>query len=414
MPPLFDLLAPEVLADPYPLYRTLLQGPPLVRGPQGQWLVTRFADVSAALHDPRLSSHFLGGDRCLAFPEPLRPAVQAMLRPLETFMVAQDPPAHTRLRALIHDALTPHAVAALRPAIAARVDALVEAIRAQADPATGTGHCDIIQDLAYPLPVTIVGLLLGLPTGDHDQFRQWANDLAVLWGPTNVRDLEERVRHCQTSVTALEAYFHDCIAERRARPGDDLLSALLQAAAHGTPLSNEELTWNCVLLLLAGHETTTDLIGNGLLALIRHPDQWYQLRANPAFMADAVEELLRYDPPFQYMQRVATEDLVIAGTAIARGEHLWLLLGAANRDPAVFPDPDRLDITRTRSHQIAFGQGIHYCPGAPLARLEGQITFDALVHRFTEFRLATDRLEWLPKVPNRGLKALPVTFTGAP
>jgi cytochrome P450 len=157
----------------------------------------------------------------------------------------------------------------------------------------------------------------------------------------------------------------------------------------------------------------TDTIGNGLLNLIRHPDQWQKLRADPALVPGAVEELLRYDPPFQYMQRVAKEDFEIAGTKIAQGEWVWLLLGAANRDPAMFPDPDRLDVTRTHSHQIAFGQGIHYCPGAPLGRLEGQIAFDALVRRFAEFRLATDRLEWLPKVPNRGLKALPVTFTVA-
>lgn len=409
--PDFDLLSAEVLADPYPLYRALLEGPPVVRGPQGQWIVTRFVDVSEALHDPRLSSHFLGRDRMLAFPEPLRPAVEAMLRPLETFMVAQDPPTHTRLRSLIHSALTPHAVAALRPAITARVNALVEAIRDRADPATGIGRCDIIHDLAYPLPVTIVGVLLGLPLGDHDQFRQRANDLAVLWGPTNLPDLEDRVRRCQASALALEAYFQDCIAQRRARLGDDLLSALLRAAADGTSLSTEELTWNCVLLLLAGHETTTDLIGNDLRALIQHPDQWQTLRAEPGLVSNAVEELLRFDPPFQYMQRVAKEDLEMAGTAIARGERVWLMLGAANRDAAVFPDPDRLDITRTRSHQIAFGQGIHYCPGAPLARLEGQIAFDALVRQFAEFRLAADRLEWLPKVPNRGLKALPVEFT---
>jgi cytochrome P450 len=414
MPLTFDLLAPDVLVNPYPLYRALLQEPPVWRGPQGQWIVSRFADVSAALHDPRLSSHFLDSDRSLAFPAPLQPAVKAMLRPMQTFMVAQDPPAHTRLRGLIHNSLTPHAVAALRPAIQARVAALVGAIIARADAATGTGHCDIIHDLAYPLPVTLVGLLLGLPAGDHDQFREWANDLTVLWGPTNLPDVQARVQRCEASFTALVAYFQDIIARRRAQPGDDLISAMLQAAAHGTPLSNEELTWNCVLLLLAGHETVTDLIGNGLLALLRHPDQWLKLRADPALVPGAVEELLRYDPPFQYMQRVAREDFEIAGTTIARGERLWLLLGAANRDPAVFPDPDRLDVTRTHSHPIAFGQGIHFCPGAPLARLEGQIAFDALVRRFAEFRLATDRLEWLPKVPNRGLKALPVTFTVAP
>jgi cytochrome P450 len=413
MPIRFDLLAPDVLANPYPLYEALLQEARVSRGPQGQWLVSHFADVSAALHDPRLSSCFLDSDRSLAFPPPLRPSIQAMLRPLKTFMVATDPPDHTRLRGLVNKALTPHAVEALRPAIQARVEGLVGAILARADPATGTETCEIIHDFAYRLPVTLIGLLLGLPDGDHDRFREWASDLAVLWGPTNLPDLEACVQRCEATCKALTAYLQDLIAERRARPGNDLISALLQAAAHGTPLSDEELMWNCVLLLLAGHETTTDLIGNGLLALIRHPDQWNRLRAEPALVPGAVEELLRYDPPFQYMQRVATQDFEFAGTPIARGERLWLLLGAANRDPAVFPDPNRLDVTRTHSHQIAFGQGIHYCPGAPLARLEGQLAFEALVRRFAEFRLATDRVEWLPKVPNRGVKALPVTFTVA-
>jgi cytochrome P450 len=383
---------------------------PVWRGPQGQWLLTRYGDVVAALHDPRLSSATVDQERASAFPEPLRASVRAMMRPLQTFMVSQDPPEHTRLRGLVNKALTPPAVAAMRPTILARVDALLDVLVAHADSETGIGHCDIIIDFAFRLPVTIVGLLLGLPEADHDRFREWAYDLSVLWGPTNVPDVEERVRRCEASVAALLAYFERIIGQRRAVPGSDLISGMIAAAAQGTRLTDEELIWNCVLMLLAGHETVTDLVGNGLVALMHFPEQWRKLRSDPALVPDAVEELLRYDAPFQFMQRTAREDLEIAGTRIAAGERLWLMLGAANRDPDVFPDPDRLDVTRTHTHQIAFGQGIHYCPGAPLARIEGQIAFAALVRRFAEFRLATERLVWLPKLPNRGLQALPVSF----
>jgi cytochrome P450 len=410
MPIAFDLAAPNALADPYPLYHAVRRESPVWRGPQGQWVLTRYADVAAALHDPRLLAGTIDPDRVQAFPEPLRASVAAMTRPLLTFMVACDPPEHTRLRGLVNKALTPHAVAAMRPTIQTRVDTLLDAIAARADPTTGGGQCEIIHDFAYNLPVTVVSLLLGLPEGDHDRFREWAYDLAVLWGPTTVPDLEGRVRRCEASVAALVAFFQDIIARRRAEPGDDLISGMLRAAEHGTRLSEEELMWNCVLMLLAGHETVTDLIGNGLLALIRFPDQWAKLKADPSLVPHAVEELLRYDAPFQWMQRIAREDLEIAGVRIARGDRLWIVLGAANRDPEAFPDPDRLDVTRVQAHQIAFGLGIHFCPGAPLARVEGQIAFDGLVRRFREFRLATDRLEWLPKIPNRGLKALPVTF----
>jgi cytochrome P450 len=410
MPVTFDLFAPDALADPYPLFRAVRQESPVWRGPQGQWVLTRYGDVVVALHDPRLSAGAVDLGRADSFAEPLRAAVLAMMRPLQTMMVSQDPPEHTRLRGLVNKALTPPAVEVMRPTIQARVDALLDGVVARRDPATGTGRCDIINDFAFRLPVTIVGVLLGLPDADHDRFREWAYDLSVLWGPANMPDVEERVRRCEASVASLVGYLQRIIDQRRATPGPDLISGMIAAAAHGTRLSDEELMWNCVLMLLAGHETVTDLIGNGLLALMRYPEQWHKLHSDPSLVVDAVEELLRYDPPFQFMQRTAKEDLEIAGTRIARGERLWLILGAANRDPDVFPDPDRLDVTRKHTHQIAFGQGIHFCPGAPLARIEGQIAFTALIRRFAEFRLATDRLVWLPKLPNRGLKELPVVF----
>jgi cytochrome P450 len=412
----FDLFAPDVLADPYPLYAKLRKEHPVWRGPEGQWVVTRFADVAAALHDPRLSSATYNPDRVQAFPEPLRASVASMICPLQKWMVSQDPPGHTRQRAPVSKALTPLAVAAMRPVIQARVDALLDAVALQADPSSRKGSCDFIGAFAFRLPIAIVSLLLGLPDGDHTQFREWAYDLSVLWGPTNVPDVADRVRRCEASYSSILIYIGKIIEERRAHPTQDLISGMLAAGTDGkdgAPLSDEELTWNCVLMVLAGHETVTDTIGNGLLALIRHPDQWRLLRADPCLAANAIEEFLRYDAPFQFMQRIAAENLQIGGTSVARGDRVWLMLGAANRDPAAFDDPDRLDLTRSHSHQIAFGQGIHYCPGAPLARLEGHIAFTALARRFVDFRLATDKLEWLPKIPNRGLKALPVNFTVA-
>jgi cytochrome P450 len=405
----FDLFAPAVLADPYPLYRTLRGQSPVFHGPEGQWVLTRYADVSAALNDPRLITGIDVG-RVQAFPEELRGTVAALMRPLRMFMVSCNPPEHTRLRALVNKALTPPAVAAMRPQIEARVDELLDAIVARADRSTGEGECDIVHDFAYPLPVTIISALLGLHAADHGRFHDWAYDLSVLWGPTSVPDVADRVRRCERSVAALREFFGDLIARRRAHPESDLISALIAAEERGAVLSEEELMWNCVLLLLAGHETVTDTIGNGLLALLRHPAELQKLRAAPEMIPAAVEELWRYDAPFQFMQRQAKEDLEIGGATIRSGERVWIMLGAANRDPELFPDPDRLDVSRPHFRQIAFGLGIHYCPGAPLARLEAPLAFAGLLRRLADIQLATDRLEWLPKLPNRGLKALPMRF----
>jgi cytochrome P450 len=413
MVPAFDLFAPDVLADPYPLYHALRAEVPVWRAPEGQWVLTRHADVAAALHDPRLQTGLDFG-RVQAFPEPLRETVAALMRPLTAFMVSCNPPEHTRLRGLVNKALTPHAVEALRPQIQARVASLLDAVVARADPSTGEGRCDVIADFAYPLPVTVVSILLGLPAGSAEQFREWAYDLSVLWGPPSLPDVADRVQRCERSVAALRAFFGDLIAERRASPTNDLLSALIAAKEDGAVLSDEELLWNSVLLLLAGHETATDLIGNGLLALLRNPDQMQKLRQEPSLVPGAVEELLRYDAPFQFMQREAKEDVRIGGVTVRGGERVWLMLGAACRDPAVYPDPDRLDVTRPHHSQLAFGVGIHFCPGAPLARLEGQVAFPALLERLATIRLETEKLEWLPKLPNRGLKALPVVFRGTP
>jgi cytochrome P450 len=363
----------------------------------------------AALHDPRLVVAVDFG-RVDAFPEPVRETVHTLMQPLSLFLVACNPPDHTRLRALLNKGLTPHAVEAIRGQIQAQVDQLLGAVVARADPETGEGRCDLLQDFAYPLPANVIAAMLGLPPESRADFRTWSTDLSVLWGPTTMPDLIERVHQCERSVVALRDLFGRVIAARRVHPESDVISALLAAGEDGRVFSDEELLWNCVLLLLAGHETTMDLIGNGLLALLRHPAELRKLQANASLIPNAVEELLRYDAPFQFMQREAREPVTINGMTIPAGQRVWIMLGAANRDPAIFPDPDRLDVTRPLRRQIAFGSGIHFCPGLHLARLEGQLAFTALLRRFADIRLASDKLEREPKIPNRGLKALPISF----
>jgi cytochrome P450 len=409
----FDLLSPDNLADPYPLYRALREHAPVWRGPQGQWVLTRYADVAAALHDTRLLT---GADfgRVQQYPPELRDTVREMMQPTTLMMVMSNPPHHTRVRALVSKAMTPQAAEALRPAVQSLADRLLDPIVARADPATGEGACDVVADFAFDLPATVVCTLLGIPPGDHAAFREWAENLAVLWGVPPKQDVAGRVAQCQHSVQAIRTFFRDLIAQRRSRPQADLISALLAAHENGEALSEEEVIWNCILLLIAGHETVQDTIGNGLLALLRHPDQMQLLRQDLSRTPTALEELWRYDCPFQFMQREAGEDLMIGGQPVRKGERVWAVIAAANHDPAAFPDPDRLDLARPHHQHASFGFGAHYCVGAPLARVEAQVAFDRLLRRLADIRLAADRLEYVPKVPNRGLRALPVTFRVAP
>jgi cytochrome P450 len=351
--------------------------------------------VIGVLRDPRCAK------------EPMIAAVAARLGiPPGTIglsMLDRDPPDHTRLRGLASKAFTPRVVEALRPRIQQIVDDLLAGVEPR-------GGMDLIEEFAYPLPVIVICEMLGVPVEDHERFKGWSLDLArgldsVLLGPDS-----EVARRSGAAREALTEYFRGLIGTRRVSPRADLLSALIAAEEAGDRLTEHELLATCILLLVAGHETTVNLIGNGTLALLRHPDQLRRLRENPGLIAGAVEELLRYDGPVQRTARTPTADVVIGGRTIGKGEIVMPFLGAADRDPAQFPDPDRLDIARSDNRHVAFGWGIHFCLGAPLARVEGQIAIGTLVHRLPKLALATDTPEYRPSLTLRGLHALPLTF----
>jgi cytochrome P450 len=365
-------------------------------------VLTRYADVVAALHDPRLSAVHHGRSQDTSWlPEEWRASLGPVLQALGRLMLFVDPPDHTRLRGLVNKAFTPRVVENMRAQIMALVDELLEAVR-------GQGQMDVIADFAYPLPAIVIAQMLGVPPEDRDRFRAWSDDFGTLLDDYGLT-LENAVR-CLSGMAEFMAYFRPMIARRRRQPAGDLLSALATAEERGDVLSEDELLANCVLLLGAGHGTTTHLIGNGLLALLRHPNQAARLRDDPAVAAGAINELLRYDGPVQMTGRAATTDLEIGGRRIAAGQGVTTVLGAANHDPAQFLDPDALDITRPESRHVAFGYGAHFCVGAPLARLEASIALPALLRRLPNLCLQTETPEWDTSMVFRGLRSLPVSF----
>jgi pimeloyl-[acyl-carrier protein] synthase len=391
----FNPMDPEFVANPYPTYHRLRAEDPVHHSPLGFWVLTRYDDVQAVLRDPRFAKEAIAAVVAARF---------GITSPsIGLSMLDRDPPDHTRLRGLVSKAFTPRVVEMLRPHIQGIVDRLLDHVG-------GGGRMDLIEDFAYPLPVIVICELLGVPVEDRERFRTWGVDIArgldgVLLPPDS--ELHQR---SMASRRALGDYFRALIAERRASPRADMLSGLIAAEEAGDKLSEEELRATCILLLVAGHETTVNLIGNGTLALLRHPGELRRLRENPALIGSAIEELLRFDGPVQRTARVPGEDVTVAGKRIARGDMVMPFIGAADRDPAQFPDPDRLDITRADNRHIAFGWGIHFCLGAPLARVEGQIAISTIVKRLPKLALATDKPEYRQSLTLRGLAALPVTF----
>ena len=391
----FNPMDPEFVADPYPTYRRLRTEDPVHQNPLGFWVLTRYEDVMATLRDAR------------AVKEPIAAFVAARFGaavPAIGFsMLDRDPPDHTRLRGLVSKAFTPKMVERLRPEVQAIVDGLLDGVE-------GAGTMDLIEQFAYPLPVTVICQMLGVPVEDRERFKQWGLDIARGLDAIMLPPDSEVARRSVASRHALTGYFRELIAERRTTPRADVLSDLIAAEEAGDRLSEPELLATCILLLIAGHETTVNLIGNGTLALLRHPDQIRLLRERPGLIGSAVEELLRFDGPVQRTARIPSEDITIDGRTILKGELVMPFIGAADRDPAQFPDPDRLDITRTDNRHVAFGLGIHFCLGAPLARLEGQIAIDTLVRRMPRLALATERPAFRPSLTLRGLESLPVSF----
>jgi cytochrome P450 len=391
----FGLFAPELRADPYPGYHLLRAWEPVHQPFPGIWILTRYADAAAVLRDPRMGSDFRRSEAYREFVESMGQAFVER----EPSMLFTDPPDHTRLRALVNSAFSARVVEGLRPRIRELAEELVDA-------AAERGQMDVVADLAYPLPVTVICEMLGVPRSDHGRFTEWSADMVQTLDPVVPPDLIQRA---EAADTGLREYFRGLIAERRRDPGQDLLDALMAAEEDGDRLTEEELLTMLILLLVAGHETTVNLISNGTLALLRNAPELERMRADPSIERSAVEELLRYDSPVQMIGRIPTEDVQIDGRPIQAGEQIAIIIGAANRDPAQFPEPDRLDLTRADNRHLAFGSGIHFCLGASLARAEGQAAIGTLVRRLPELRLDGEP-EWRETITLRGLKRLPVAF----
>jgi cytochrome P450 len=389
---------PKFRRDPYRVYRKLQGETPVYysRALRG-WILSRHADITRALADPRLICDRRQARMAqeLAIFDALRPDfAQAVVRSL----LMLDPPDHTRVRRLVSRAFTPRVVDRLADGIAARVSRLLDAMEMRPDP-------DVIRDLADPLPVAVIADLLGIPEEDRGQLKAWSNDFVGLLDPIQA---EADVATMERAFDALLAVLHRVFAARRREPRDDLVSGLVQAEEQGDVLSEAELDSLCVLLLVAGNETTTNLIGNATRALLHHPAQRRFLGGGPEAARRAVEELLRFESPIQATDRVASEDLEIDGRRVQKGQLVGLLIGAANRDAAVFARPDDLDLTREDNPHLAFGHGVHFCLGAQLARLEGRLALTGLFERFPDLAARGEPGPWKRSLVLRGLQSLPV------
>jgi cytochrome P450 len=395
-PGLSALADPAVLPDPYPVLAALREASPFREADGALVVVGRHEDCSAILRDPRASSERFRS--LLAPPEHQR-------RPPS--FLSLDPPDHTRLRRLVSKAFAPRVIAGLAPRIRELSDDLLTAAAAD-----GEHRIDVVGELAYPLPVRIISELLGVPPGDHARFAGWSASLAHSLQPRFLGNDDGLDAAAQQASLEFAEYFRELIAARRARPADDLLSELIRAEDDGQRLSEQELIATCVLLLVAGHETTVSLISNAILALLRHPDQLAALAADPGLAAGAVEETLRYDAPVQFTGRVARGGMQVGGETVRDGAMLLLLLAATGRDPEVFADPDRFDIGRNAASHLAFAAGPHFCLGAPLARLEAAIAVQAFASRVAAPELDPAGLAYKQNLNLRGPARLAVGFTG--
>ena len=395
---LYQLLDPDVLANPYPLYARLRTESPVHWDPYlHAWVVTRYADVITVLH------HFSANRT--PTPEQFAAIGLAELGPLAQVMVKQmlfmDAPDHTRLRSLAATAFTPARVENLRSHIREILDDLLE-------PLLRAGRMDVIADLAAPLPAIVTAEMLGVPTEDAIQLKDWSADFAEVLG--NFQHNPDRASRTLKCVEEMTNYFRDQISQLRTNPREGLINALLTAEIDGDRLSEEEIIANCIVTMVGGQETTTNLIGNGVLTLLRHPDEMQRLRNDLSLVPSAVEELLRFESPSQHTARICREDTELGGKLIRKGQAVIAVMAAGNRDPERFPDPDRLDLGRTDNRHLAFGWASHFCFGAPLARIEGQLVFEALMRRTSNLALVPRPLVWRDNLGLRGLKSLPVTF----
>lgn len=393
----FDAFDPEHWPNPYPRYAAAREATPLIPTPLGVHLVTRYQDCVAILQDNNWS-HAHEGDL-------FHPGVEHV--DLPTSFLWMDPPDHTRLRALVSKAFTPRTVASLRPRVEQLVRELFDAI-------LEAGEVDVITALAYPLPLTIIAELLGAPAEDHPDLQRWSRALARGFDPDPLLSPQERQARTD-AAREFVAYFRGLIALRRAHPVHDLISELAAVEEQGDALTEDEMLATCVTLLVAGHETSVNLVGNGILALIRNPDQYALLRADPELAGPAVEEMLRYDSPVHLTTRLAHQQTELAGHTFSAGDGVALLFGSGNRDPQAFPDPERFDITRYASgppakRHLTFSLGIHYCLGAPLARMEMEVVLRELILRGTTMTLLADKLAYRRNLVLRGIERFPARF----
>jgi cytochrome P450 len=406
--PVFDPLDPLWSSDPFPLYAELRERAPIHRNDLGFWVVARHADCLAVLRDKRVSSDSLnvavermpaGFRTPMAEDDPMAQAMQQM-RPF----LFRDPPDHTRLRGLVSKAFTPKVVESMRAGTEAVVDELL-------DDAFEADRVDLLEAFAYPLPVRVICDLLGVPLDDQDRFKVWSDALARGLDPDFLLS-QEVIDARGEAVLQFSQYFFELLAERRAHPGEDLLSGLVQVEDEGTVLNEGELLSTCILLLVAGHETTVNLISGGTLALLEHPDQRVRFRDDPSVQRSGIEEMLRYVSPVQLTGRALLEDMELDGVALRAGDFAMLLIASGNHDPAQFDEPERFDVSRTPNNHLGFGFGIHHCLGAPLARMEAQVALGALVRRAPDLALATDRVAYKHNIVLRGMEALPVSMRG--
>ncbi len=397
---LYRLLDPEVLANPYPLYKRLRTEDPVHWDSfLHAWVVTRYPDVIQVLH--RFSANRT------PTPEQLSAMNLSALNPIAKVMVRQmlflDPPDHTRLRSLASAAFTPSRVERLRSHIQEIADNLIDGILSRGR------RMDLIADFAAPLPAIVTAEMLGVPVADHEKLKDWSADFAEMLG--NFQHNPDRFPRVLRSVESMGAYFRSAMKEQREHPRDGLIHAMMTAEVDGAQLNEEEIVANLIVTMVGGQETTTNLIGNGMLTLLRNPAERERLAADSSIISSAVEELLRYESPSQHTARLAPEDLEMGGKQIRKRQAVIAVMGAANRDPERFPDPDRLDLTRPDNRHVAFGWAAHFCFGAPLARIEGQIAFETLLRRLPDIALEADKpIVWRHNLGLRGLSALHVTF----
>jgi cytochrome P450 len=397
-----DLLtARAFFDDPYPIYRRMRSGQPVYwSNTFKSWLLTRHADVVAALRDPRLSGRRTSGFLDEQLPREWQPVVEPLRNQLTTFIGFSDPPQHTRLRRLVNKAFATGVVERMRPRIQRIVDTLIASMRQRSE-------VDLVSEFAFPLPAIVIAEALGVPAEDRHLFKSWADEFVpFITAGRLTLDVAQKAQH---GIASLREYVLTIVARRRQQPGDDLMTGLIKAESEGDRLTEEEMLSMCITMLIGGHETTTNLIANGMLALLRNPTQRKALARDSSLILNAVEELLRYDAPLQRTFRIATTEMQLGDATVRKGQVVSMMLGAANRDPAIWTKPDELDLMRPADRHVGFGHGIHYCVGAPLARLEVEIAILSLVRAFPDMLLGSDNLEYQPTLGLRALKALPVT-----